>query len=470
MYANVSRRFHTWERFLCMDQVAKRKQRCIIVGGGVAGIAAAVEAALQGMEVVLIEGRRYLGGRARSFIDEATGDVLDNGQHVAMGCYHSLRRVLSELGTESLLAPGHPVPIAFRSPDGEEDCFNPYRLPGSLGVLRGLLSLRSFTLAERMRLIGGGIRLAAARGWNGETVSTVLRRYGQTERLIQRFWEPLVLAALNAPIEHADPELLRIVLRRAFGGGGESHYLLVPRAGLSELWEPLPTWLAARGGEIRLGTRAEELVMFDDRVIGVTTSDGEEIRGSSVIVAVPPVALQRLVPPTLQHHIGTIETFETMPIVSVYLWLDRRVEMPPMLGLWGTVAQWVFDRTAFVERSPVARERYPGFVEVTISAARHIAAHPAEQIAEQVTSELQSVLGSLSVLHWRVIKERAATVLLTPKMAQLRHPSRSGIAGLYVAGDWTATGLPATLEGAAFSGIAAARAAAQDSPPYQRLR
>lgn len=446
-----------------MHTVKTRKQRCIVVGGGVAGIAAAVEATLQGMEVVLIEARRYLGGRARSFRDDTSGDVLDNGQHVAMGCYAALRYVLRQLGTEHLLGPDDPVPIAFVSAGNECDRFDPYRLPGAAGVIAGVLRLRSFSLAERLRLLQCGVLAAFGPRPEGKTVAALLERWNQPQTVIERFWEPLVLATLNAPIESADATLLRAVLRRAFFGGGKSHYLLVPRAGLSELWEPLPAWLAGRGSQVRLGLQAVELLRLGDRVIGVATDDGEEIRGSAVIAAVPPKALLRLLGPE-SDAARAAAAFETMPIVSVYLWYDRPLDIPPVVGLWGTTSQWVFDRDRLIERSDDSRRQFPGHVEVTISAAPHVATQPTEAIAALADRELRTVFPSVEraqLLCWRVIKERAATVLLTPKTVSLRLTPHSSIAGLFVAGDWTATGLPATLESAAASGIAAARAAAR---------
>ncbi|MCX7929400.1 MAG: hydroxysqualene dehydroxylase HpnE [Chlorobi bacterium] len=450
-----------------MLNAKSKKKRCIVVGGGVAGIAAAVDATMLGFDVVLVEGRRYLGGRARSFRDEITGDEIDNGQHVAMGCYNALRYVLRQLGTEQLLRPDEPIPIAFASANGMCDVFDPYRLPGVMGVIAGVLRLQSFSRAERLHLLWGGVRAALGRSEAHETVAALLERYGQPNAAIERFWEPLVLATLNAPSDAADASLLRVVLRRAFFGGGSSHHLLVPRVGLSELWKPLPSWLAERGGEIRLGTYAVELIESGGRIIGVATDDGKEIRGNVVIAAVPSKALQRLLP----HHLVTTPEFEMMPIVSAYLWYDRCVSVPPVVGLWGTTSQWLFNRGSFIPRSGESQRDFPGHVEITISGARQLALQPSDDIAALVDEELRAVFPSLAgirLLRWRVLKERTATVLLTPKTNRMRLGTESGIAGVLVAGDWTATGLPATLESAALSGITAARTAArllETAPP-----
>lgn len=438
-----------------------RKPRCIIVGAGVAGIAAAVEAALGGMEVIMLERHLYLGGRARSFRDDVTHDEIDNGQHVVMGCYRYLRQTLRSLGTEELLHLAEPIPLEFASSAGKRDRFDPYRLPGIAGVISGLFGLRSFSLRERMRLLRGSLHVLLRRTNPDQTVAQMLQQLRQPSAAIEHFWEPLVLATLNAPVEYADARLLQVVLRRAFFGGGDSHYLIVPRMGLSRLWEPLPKWLEQHDGEILLGTSAEELLWLDDRVIGVTTSRGQEIRGKTVITTVPPKSLLRLLPVSVRARFLSLEQFETMPIVSVYLWFDRALDIPPMVGLWGTTSQWVFNRDRLVKRSVESQKLYPGHLEVTISGARRLACRPAEEIVSLVLSELQAIfpqLWSAQLLRWRVIKERSATVLLTPKTARFRLSTESGIAGLYIAGDWTATGLPATLEGAAASGVAAVRA------------
>lgn len=445
-----------------MVMASVRKPRCIIIGAGVAGIAAAVEAALGGMEVIMLERHRYLGGRARSFRDEITHDEIDNGQHVMMGCYRYLRQTLRSVGTEELLHPAEPIALAFASSTGKCDRFDPYRLPGIAGLISGLLGLRSFSLGDRVRLLRGSLHVLLRHASPDQTVAQMLQQLRQPLEVIERFWEPLVVATLNAPIECADARLLQAVVRRAFFGGGDSHYVIIPRCGLSRLWEPLPQWLQQYGGEILLGTSAEELLWFDDRVIGVTTSSGQEIRGKTVITAVPPKSLLRLLPVSVRPRFQPIEQFETMPIVSVYLWFDRALDIPPMVGLWGTASQWVFNRDRLVERSVESRKVYPGHLEVTISGARQLAYRPAEEIVSLVLSELEAIFSQVSsaqLLRWRVIKERSATVLLTPKTARFRLSTDSGIAGLYVAGDWTATGLPATLEGAAASGVAAVRAA-----------
>lgn len=437
-------------------------KRCIIVGAGVAGIAAAVEAALQGMQVVLVESRRYLGGRARSFHDTTTGDEIDNGQHVLMGCYDNLRRVLRILGTEHLARQPHPVPLLFASPSGEQSWFNPYKLPGCVGVLEALLTMSAFSLTERIRLLAGTLRAMWGKATRGSTAYQLLLRCGQTTRLIERFWEPLVLATLNAPLEKADAQLLRTVLQRAFFGGGESHHLFIPRVGLSRLFEPLSEWLKQRGGELRLGVQATELVWWDDRVLGIATDDGEEIRGNAVIAAVPVRALKRLLPATMWNNYAPLDEWSTMPIVSVYLWYDQTIELPSVVGLWGTTSQWMFNRNMLVERPERSRKDFPGHVEVTISSAERLIHQSAESIAHHVWNELQQVFPQLcrcTLLHWRVLKEKNATYLFTPNAVEHRLPPHTACAGLYLAGDWTATGLPATLESAACSGIAAAHAA-----------
>lgn len=430
--------------------------KALVIGGGWAGIAAAMEAVRLGWEVELIEERPYWGGRARSFVDRTTGDVIDNGQHVMMGCYHEFLRVLSDLGTGHLLEWQQALGVAFVDPDGPEDVLDASRLPGRFGLVLGVMGLRRLHLASRLSLLRMSVSILTRRDLGrGLSCAELLHRERQPDELIRRFWEPLILATLNAPVSVASAELLVSVMRQAFLGSRADASLLIPTAGLSDLIEPLPQWMQARGGTLRLSTSVDRLLISDGRIRSVVLSDGVEIKTDVVVAALPQRALQRLL---MQSDIetGMPSAPSSSPIVSVYLWYDRQWMKGDFAAALGTTVQWVFNKNR------VAR----GLVALTASAASDLVEAPAGEIIARCDAELRTLFGAAiqptRLRHGVVIKEKQATPCITPQDQARRMQTadlRSVAANLFIAGDWTQTHLPATLEGAARSGVAAIRAA-----------
>lgn len=427
---------------------------CMVIGGGWAGIAAAVAAAERGFAVTLVEERPYLGGRARSFVDRTTGDVVDNGQHVMMGCYHALRTTLASLGTDGLLAGPPALQVLFADMEGTRDELRTQRLPGVAGMALGLLGLRRISWSGRMAILRLMLRLR--RGpldTAGRSCADVLAAYGQPADAVTRFWEPVVLATLNAPLDQAAASLLETVLRQAFFAGREASRLLVPVAGLSALVEPLDGVLAAAGGCVVRSTAVERLEIEHNRVVGVDTSDGSRHRPDHVVLAVPPWAVQRLLPAGLRP--AVVDALDMSPIVSVYLWYDRPWLDADVVATLGGTVQWVFNRRTLAHAPADVVVRYPGHVALTVSAADDLVGRTSEEIIAVCVDELASLLPAsrgATLLHGLVVKERRATVRITAAVERQRSVGLRPYHNLYVVGDWTGTGLPATLEGAARSG------------------
>jgi zeta-carotene desaturase len=440
----------------------------IVVGAGVAGIAAAVACAQRGKRVLVFEQRPYIGGRARSFVDRTTGDVIDNGQHLAMGCYHALLQTLKPLGTDALFVRQQALRVKFVDPTGRTDLLDAGALPGKAGVALGIMRLRHISLLQRLAAQWFAIRVMTNTVvTRGLTCSELLRNHGQGPEIIARLWEPIVLATLNAPADKAAASLLVAVLRRAFFGSTTDSQLLLPTHGLSSLFDPFTAWLYDHHGEVRVST-AVERVYADETRASVELADRHTLTADHCIIAVPPRAMERLVPPawiTEQLH-ATLHALDLSPIISIYLWYDRQWMTTDFVAMLGTTVQWVFDRRQMTEALPDVIARYPGHVALTISAGSDLATRESDDIIRECDAELRAAFPSLhgvTLLHGQVIKEKGATFLSTAHIEQLR-PSVTALRTTHahtsphvlLAGDWTATGLPATLEGAAQSGIAAA--------------
>lgn len=427
-------------------------------------MAAAAKLALHGRRVVVAEPRAYLGGRARSFADRETGEIIDNGQHLLMGCYKHTLALLHTLGTEHLLSAQPRMRVDFVDPDGRVHVFDTSHLPGKAGTALGLSRLSGLTIADKLRalrfalMVEYGIARAGA-----ESVQSFLERYGQSHRIITRFWEPIVLATLNAPTREASAQLLVEVLKRAIFADARSSQLLFPAAGLSELTAPFPAWIAQRGGSV-LHEPVDVILIDKGKVRGVSTPSGT-IEAPCVISCVPPRALARLLASSsadIGSIAGVLPHISYSPIVSVYLWFDRNFLDGSFYAMLGTTVQWVFNRRLLCSTAEDIRSRYPGHIALTVSAADTLATEQAGDVVQVCISELERAFPAARgarLLHAQVIKEKQATLRATPETNAMRPGAHTAIAGLFLSGDWTNTGLPATIEGASQSGAEAAQAA-----------
>ena len=434
----------------------------LVIGGGWAGIAAAVEATRRGRRVTLVEAHGYLGGRARSFVDRTTGEEIDNGQHVAMGCYHAFLQTVSSMKIENAFRMQAATRVVFADVFGRRDVLDASKLPGKLGIAWGIMKLKHISLSGRLAVLRLARRVQSPHFDASElTCLEFLRGQGQTTDAIERFWEPIILATLNAPMAQAAASLLVTVLRRAFFGSKTDGGIYIPRNGLSTLSEPLTEWLSDRGGRVLVSTTIERFVVEGDRVSGVVLSNGEEHTAAEVIVAIPQRSVLRLIEASLTGDARPHDVYaqvEFSPIISVFLWYDRAWMTDEFVAALGTRIQWVFNRRMLVDAPTDVVLRYPGHVSVTVSAAAEFAAEPIEAIIQSCDRELRSLFADMqgvTLLHGIVVKEKQATPLITPKNENRRPSATTGWTNVFLAGDWTDTGLPATLEGAALSGLRA---------------
>ncbi len=442
---------------------------CIVLGGGFAGARAAQMLAEKKYRVLLIEARSALGGRVTDIVDRTTNETIDNGQHVMMGCYTSALSLAETLGTRHILQTQNALRVQFRERSGVDllDAGGFMQLLSrTLGVASGMLRLQGISLQEKFHLIMFATRLRVGLvDADGLTCYELLRRYHQSDRLITRLWEPIILATLNTSVKTASANLLMTVLRLAFFAGGTASQMLLPNRSLGNLLSPLPQWLSKRGGKVLFSTKATGIAHYqttDDLVFSVETNVGNTYHARSVICALPSYAAKQVLPGEVLTSSAQewLRRVTYSPIVSVYLWLDQNIITEDFSALLGTTVQWLFNRRVLCETHPVARFHYPGHIALTISAAHDIAMSKHEEIIALCMEELRSVypkFHTVNLLHSRVVIERMATPMLIPQMDATRPSAKTLQDGLYLAGDYTATGLPATIESAARSGEIAAR-------------
>jgi len=432
----------------------------VVVGGGFAGLAAAVRLARAGARVTVLERRPFLGGRAYSFTDPATGDAIDNGPHVLMGAYTEALDFLAEIGAGAKLAVQPRLRVSLADPVLGTGAVAAPALPGPLQGPAALLRYALLSRADRVRLLIGAVRLAAGgpERLRHRTVAEALAAVGQSPAACARFWHPLAVATLNEAPAVAAAAPFVAVLRRGFFAGARAARFAFPRVPLSELYTADARRLVERrGGSVRTGAAVATLALAGDRAVGVGLRDGTRIVADAVILALPCAALRRLLPAALAERppFAALGTVGTSPIVSVHLWIDRAVGWgSPFLGLLGGRAQWLCDC------GPTAAGGHR-LASVT-SGARFWDDAPDDAIVREVWAEARAVLPALrpaAVRRALVVRERHATISLTPAADAVRPPVTTPVSNLFLAGDWVRTGLPATIEGAVLAGREAARLA-----------
>jgi hydroxysqualene dehydroxylase len=474
----------------------------VVVGAGFAGLSAAARLSRAGARVLVLEARARLGGRATAFSDRETGELVDNGQHVLIGCYHSTFAFLREVGASDHVRAQPELSVTTIDRDGHVSRLRCPTLPSPLHLAAGVFGwsalgwrdkLSVLTLATPMRtaqrMVADASRHARERLQTrdaarakvdrhedephaalthvgslafegivepGETVEQWLIRRRQSSRLRELLWDPLALAALNQLPSVAEAGAFLRVLAEMFGSDPASASLVLPTRPLHLMYaEPARRFIEANGGTVRTGAAAR-IRVERDRVAGVETA-GESVQAAAVVCAAPwftwPEVFVGDVAP-LASTLDAARRTAASPIVTVNLWFDRVVMDEPFVGLPGRVNQWVFDkRSVFGEVA--------SHLSLVSSGASDSVTWSNPQLIDKALAELTGALPRVkaaTLVRATVIREPRATFSLAPGQPP-RPSTRSAVDGLFLAGDWVDTGLPATIEGAVRSGHLAAEAA-----------
>ncbi len=452
----------------------------VVIGGGFAGLRAAVGLADAGIRVTLVESRAGLGGRARSFEDPASGEVIDNGQHLFLAGYRQTIQFLTRLGTAERLVFQDRLRVSFVRPGGKRSLLSCPAAPSPWHLLVGLMRMSGFSVSDKLGLwrIYRSIRnTSAVRGelveprtessfdkpvlsgvealrMTGDlddlTVEEWLTQMGQSERSRETFWRPLAIATLNEDPAKASALGLVSVLKTLLFAPWSHARLGLPAVGLSQLYaDAAQRILQEQRGTVLLNSPVDRFEVEESRVSAVVLANGERLRAHAFVSAVPPQVLCRLLPASLIEGTAafrSLKEFRTSPIVSMNLWLDQVITEDGFVGFTGTrIVQWLF--------------RKPTHVSIILSAAHGLIDRPNPELVEAALADLKDCFPGAreaKLLRSQVVREREATVSLTVGTQRLRPGPRTCLSNLFLAGDWTATGLPATIESAVASGHTAA--------------
>lgn len=424
----------------------------IIVGAGLAGIAAAVRLADAGVRVTMLETRKKLGGRATSFADVRSGEVLDNCQHVVLGCCTNYLDLLTRLGAVNAIT-WHDEQYWIEA-GGRTSVIRPCALPAPLHFSIATARARFLSRRDVLALarIGSALLRVDRSKHANETFGTFLARHHQTESVIRKFWSPIVVSACNLDVDRVAANVALHVFQEGFLGSPLAARIGVPNVPLVELYANVESLIAPRGGRVLFGRGAEQI---DET--GVTTTDGERFEADAdtrVIVAVPVERVNRLVAPDIQSRdprFAPLARFTHSPILGVHLRFDRPVLTTPHAVLVDRPTQWLF-----------RKDGEGKYLHAVISAAEAWMELSEAQIGERVLADIHAcipVSRDAKLEMVRAVKEKLATFAPLPGLDDARPHAEHPASRLILAGDYTATGWPATMEGAARSGYAAAAAA-----------
>jgi squalene-associated FAD-dependent desaturase len=382
-----------------------------------------------------------------------SGDVVDNGQHLLIAGSDRTLALTATIGSRDLLRVQERPALLYHHPSRGFVRFTLPRLTPPFNLVWGILTSSLFSFSERIAVLRAGIamqRNADTRFTKeGEgTVAEWLEHTHQPASVRESFWGPLAVSIMNERVETAQAGAFLDALRIAFLGHWHHAALVFPQAGLSELFaEPATRYIEEHGGVVRCSADVRSLGMENGRVVAVKLADGSELRCRAAILAVPHTGAAALYPDpaSVPAELVRMASVPSAPIVSLHLWFREQFMEQDAVGFIGRTIHWVFRRDKHIA--------------VTISAAYDTVDLSKEELTAIAVREMREVFGAKvgTPYHTLAIREKAATLSLTPEAARLRPGVRTPILNLFLAGDWTATGLPATIEGAIRSGEEAAR-------------
>jgi squalene-associated FAD-dependent desaturase len=449
----------------------------VVVGGGLAGITSAIELREAGVEVTLLEARPWLGGATCSF--SRGGLVIDNGQHVFLRCCSAYRDLLARLGVTGSVAIQDRFDVTVLAPGGQAR-LRRSRLPGPLHMAGALAGYSLLSPLDRLRVARAALAMRFAHparpGLDSARLGDWLGARGQHDAARRRLWDLFIVSTLNIAGDEANAGLAATVIRTALLGGRDAADIGIPTVPLAELHGQAAASLLGRlGADVRLGAKAiavEHDAAGGFRVQAVSAADGSDprlsadgddladsggrvLRADGVILAVPAPAAARLVPAAESAAAARWAELGTSPIVNVHVIYDRRVTRLPFAAGVDSPVQWVFDKT---RQAGLPSGQY---LAISLSAADDYVDVPSARLREQFLPALEALFPAARdarVTDFFVTRERRATFRQAPGCGALRPGAATSLRGLVLAGAWTDTGWPDTMEGAVRSGLTAAQA------------
>ena len=465
----------------------------IVIGGGLAGLAAGVALADAGCRVRLFEQRPYLGGRATSYA-LPNGEHVDNCQHVTLGCCTNLEDFYKRVGSAGKIK--FFDRLFFLDPQGRTGVMQSGWLPAPAHMTGSFLSFAPLSLKDKLSIARALAAILFAGGQpkdayaSAEPISMLawLHRHKQTPRAIERFWRVVLVSALDEELDRTDARFGIDVFWKAFLKNSVGYRMGVPSVPLAELYDGCRVAIEKKGGEVILRSPVRSLRFVNGALVAALFDGGREESADAFVLAVPQDKLSELLPeeiraanPTLAH----LERFKVSPITGVHFWFDREVTKEPFITLLDTQTQWIFNKTLLYgsnadsslsveaqHAAPQSPTNSVQYLQLVISASYDLLRKSREEIIDLCLKEVRQALPAAraaQLVKATVIKEASATFSPEPGVDRWRPAQQTNTPRLFLAGDWTATGWPATMEGAVRSGYLAAEAVLRSAGAPQKI-
>ena len=430
-----------------------------IAGAGLAGLAAGCALAGCGYQVTIFEKRPYVGGRASSYEHPGTGEVVDNCQHVLLGCCTNLLDLYRRIGVEQKIR--WYDRLTFLEPGGRSSDIAPSFLPAPFHNTLSFLAAHSLGFGDKMAI--GRALMSIMRRLPAESDQSFLdwlQAHGQTQRAIDRFWKVVLVSALNEDLDRMSVHYAAQVFRESFLKSAQGGRMGVPNVPLTELYGAAGDYIRAHRGQVRLRAGVEAM-RSEPEAVRVCVN-GEELRFDFLISALPFQALDKLLPdnPAAEPLRAQLHRFETSPITGIHFWFDRQITGLDHAVLLDRTIQWMFHKSK-LHAEGTQEARGGSYVELVVSSSKSLVDKPRNEILELALRELKEFFPAAreaQVLKSTVIKEVHATYSALPRSDEYRPGNATPWPRLFLSGDWTASGWPATMEGAVRSGYLAAEA------------
>jgi squalene-associated FAD-dependent desaturase len=440
----------------------------LVIGAGAAGLAAACALAQAGHHVEILERRPYVGGRASSYLHPAANEIIDNCQHILLGCCTNLIHFLRQIGAADHIRWFDR--ITFLSPGGHPSLLAPTPLPAPFHTAPSFLTASAFSLRDKLAIARAMLAFLppVPADTATESFAAWLARHGQTPRAIRRFWKPVLASALNEDPDRISLFYAAKVFREAFLYSPGAGRMGIPDIPLADLYAHALPYLESRGARLHLRASADHFSWDPARAQWTVTTPAASHTADALILALSFEATAKLLPalpanPAAHALAAQLAAFDHSPITSLHLWFDREITHLPHAVLLDSSVDWMYHPSRLQPaRHPSPDSAHPpSYLELVSSASRWTLPLSPRQILDRVLPELPRYFpraAHATLLKSVVVKEVRATYSVRPQLDSLRPTPRSPWPNLFLAGDWTATGWPATMEGAVRSGYLAAQA------------
>jgi squalene-associated FAD-dependent desaturase len=436
----------------------------IVIGGGLAGLSCAVALAESGCRVRMFEKRPHLGGRATSY-SLPDGSHVDNCQHLTLGCCTNLDDFYRRVGAAGKIRYYNRYIFADRA--GRRSSIEPSALPPPFHFAPSFLLFPALSWKDKLGIGRALLEIARSGGRlpsaDGVSMLDWLRSRNQTPNAIDRFWRCALVSALDETLDRADARYGIDFYWKTFLANRLGGRIGLPSVPLGELYDGCRAAVERQGGEVRSRAGVRSLCVSDGRVTGLLCEDGSQHTADAYVAAVTHDALLGMLPSDLIERetcFSNLRNLRTSPITGVHLWFDRPVMYEPYLTLLDHTVQWIFNKTRLSANSDsAAPEDAAQYLQLVISASYDLVPRPRQEIVNLCLAELSDVFSAVRearLVKSTVIKEVAATFSPFPGVDRWRPPQQSPLPNLFLAGDWTKTGWPSTMEGAVRSGYLSA--------------